>query len=81
MMISRADHEKYVESATIIYFQLVKELVKWEKCQKKMIEGTTKREPKNDVYHSAIILEVMFQKWFPLERTKPHEKKKHAEQP
>jgi hypothetical protein len=34
MMISRADHEKYVESTTIMHFQLVKELVKWEKCQK-----------------------------------------------
>jgi hypothetical protein len=80
-MISRADHEKYVESAAIMYSQLVKELVKWEKCQKKNDEGTTKRKPKKDVYHSAIVLEVMFQKWFPLEKTKPHEKKKHVEQP
>jgi hypothetical protein len=34
--------------------------MKWEKCQKNMIEGTTKRKPKNDVCHSAIILKVMF---------------------
>jgi hypothetical protein len=32
-----------------------------------MIEGTTKRGPKKDVCHSVIILEVMFEKWFPLE--------------
>jgi hypothetical protein len=36
-----------------------------------MIEGTTKREPKNDVCHFAIVLKVMFLKWFPLEGTKP----------
>jgi hypothetical protein len=34
---------------------------------KNMIEGTTKREPKKDVRHSAIVLEVLFQTWFPLE--------------
>jgi len=39
-----------------------------------MIEGTTIREPKNDVCYFAIILEVLFQKWFPLEGIKPHEK-------
>ncbi len=54
-----------------MYFQLVKELIKWEKCQQNMITGTTKREPKKDVCHSAIILKVLFQKWFPLEGTKP----------
>jgi hypothetical protein len=32
-----------------------------------MIEGTTKTRPKKDVCHYVIILEVMFQKWFPLE--------------
>jgi hypothetical protein len=37
------------------------------KCQKNMIEGITKREPKKDVCHSAIVQKVMFQKWFPLE--------------
>jgi len=35
-----------------------------------MIKGTTKREPKKDVCHSSIVLEVMFQKWFPLEGAK-----------
>ncbi len=38
-----------------------------------MIEGTTKKEPKNDVCHSAIILEVLFQKWFPLEGVESQE--------
>jgi hypothetical protein len=56
-----------VNWATIMYSQLVKELIKWEKCQKNMIEEITKREPKNDVCHSTIVLEVLFQKWFPLE--------------
>jgi hypothetical protein len=43
-----------------------------------MIEGITKREPKKDVCHFAVVLEVMFHKWFPLEGIEPHEKKKHA---
>ncbi len=29
-----------------MYCQLVKELIRWEKCQKNMIEGIAKREPK-----------------------------------
>jgi hypothetical protein len=46
MMISRADHGESVNWAIIMYFQLVKELIRWERCQKNMIEGTTKRKPK-----------------------------------
>jgi hypothetical protein len=46
-----------------------------------MIEGTTKREQKKDVCHFAIVLEVMFQKWFPLKGAKSHEKKKQTKQP
>ncbi len=63
MMISKAHHGKSVNWATIMYSQLVKELIKWEKCQKNMIEGITKREPKKDVCHSTILFEVLFQKW------------------
>jgi hypothetical protein len=81
MMIFRAHHGKFVDWAVIMYSQLVKELIKWEKCQKNMIEGTSKKEPKKDVCHFAIVLEVLFQKWFPLERAKSQEKKKHAKQP
>jgi hypothetical protein len=47
--------------------QLVKELIRWEKCKNIIIERTTKSEPKKDVCHSAIVLEIIFQKWFPLE--------------
>jgi hypothetical protein len=47
-------------------FQLVKELTRWEKCQKNMIKGIAKKEPKKDVCHFAIMLEIIFQKWFPL---------------
>jgi hypothetical protein len=55
-----------------MYSQLIEELIRWEKCQKNMIEGTTKlREPKKDVCHFSIVLEVMSQKWFPLEGAKP----------
>jgi hypothetical protein len=43
-----------------------------------MIEGITKRKPKNDVSHFAIVLEVIFQKWFPLEGPESLERKKHA---
>ncbi len=32
MMIFRAYHGKYVNWVVIMYFQLVKELIKWEKC-------------------------------------------------
>jgi hypothetical protein len=46
-----------------------------------MIEGTTKREQKKDICHSAIIVEVLFQKWFPLEGAGSHEKKKQVKQP
>jgi hypothetical protein len=49
-----------------MYSQLVKKLIRWEKCQKNMIEGRTKREAKKDVYHYAIVLDIIFQKWFPL---------------
>jgi hypothetical protein len=43
-----------------------------------MIEGTTKREFFKNVCHFAIVLEILFQKWFPLEGTKPQEKKKQT---
>jgi hypothetical protein len=76
MMISKEDHGKFVNWAAIMYFQLVKKLIIWEKCQKNMIEGITKKKLKNDVCHSIIVLEVLFQKWFPLEGTKPQKKKK-----
>jgi hypothetical protein len=46
-----------------------------------MIEGISKRKPKKDVCHFAIVLEVLFQKWFPLEGGESQKKKKHAEQP
>jgi hypothetical protein len=64
-----------------MYFQLVKELINKEKCQKNMIVRKAKREPKKNVYHFTIVLEVLFQKWFPLEGVESHEKKKHVEQP
>ncbi len=64
-----------------MYFQLVKELIIWEKCQKNMIEGIAKRKPKKDVCHSIIVLEVLFQKWFPIQGAEPQEKKKQTKQP
>jgi hypothetical protein len=70
MMISRADNGKFVSWVIIMYFQLVKELIKWEKCQKNIIEGTTKRELKKDVCHFAIVLEILFLKWFALKGAK-----------
>jgi hypothetical protein len=45
-----------------VYSQLVKKLIRWDKCLKNMIGGTTKREPKKDVCHSAIVLKVLFHK-------------------
>jgi hypothetical protein len=60
MMISRANHGDSNNWAAIMYFQLVKKLIKWEKCQKNMIEGTAKREPQKDVCHSTIVLKVLF---------------------
>jgi hypothetical protein len=41
-----------------------------------MIKGTTKRKPKNGVCHYTIVLEVLFQKWFPLEGEESQERKK-----
>ncbi len=46
MMISRANHGDSNNWAAIMYFQLVKKLIKWEKCQKNMNEGTSKGNPK-----------------------------------
>jgi hypothetical protein len=43
-----------------------------------MIEGLTKKEQKKDVCHSIIVLEVLFQKWFPLEGVESHERKKQV---
>jgi hypothetical protein len=60
MMISRVDNGEFVNWAPIVYSQLVEELIRWDKCQKNMIEGITERKPKNDVCHSTIVLEVMF---------------------
>jgi len=65
-MISRIDHENFVNWVAIMYFQIVKELIRWLKCQKNMIKRTTKREPRKVVCHYAIVLEILFQKWFPL---------------
>jgi hypothetical protein len=44
-----------------------------------MIEGIAKREPKKDVCHFAIVLEVLFQKWFLIKGAKPQQKKKQSE--
>jgi hypothetical protein len=41
-----------------------------------MIEGIAKIEPKKDVCHYVIVLEVLFQKWFLVKGAKPQEKKK-----
>jgi hypothetical protein len=43
-----------------MYFHLVKELIKWDKCYKNMIEGISKREPKKDVCYSTIVLIILF---------------------
>ncbi len=81
MMISKVDNGESMNWATIMYSQLVKKLIRWEKCQNNMIEGTTKKESKKDVCHFTIILEVLFQKWFSSKGAKPQEKKNQSEQP
>jgi hypothetical protein len=35
MMISRINHGESINWAAIMYFQLVKKFIRWEKCQKK----------------------------------------------
>ncbi len=81
MMISKANNGKSVNWDAVMYFRLVKELIRWDKCQKNMIEGIAKREPKKDVCHFAIVVEVLFQKQFLVKGAKPQEKKKQSEQP
>ncbi len=44
-----------------------------------MIEEIAERKPKKDVCHFAIVLKVIFQKWFPLVGAESHEKKKQAQ--
>ncbi len=39
------------------------------------------KKPKRVVCHFAIVLEVLFHKWFPVQRAKPQEKKKQTKQP
>ncbi len=56
LMISRVNHGELVNWVVIMYYQLVKELIRWDKCQKNMIEGIARRKPKKDVYHFAIVL-------------------------
>jgi hypothetical protein len=58
MMISRVNHGKFVNWVAIMYFQLVKGLIRWENFFKNMMEGTIKREPKKDVCHFDVIIEV-----------------------
>jgi hypothetical protein len=70
MMISIVNHGEFINWAIIKHSELVKELIRWEFFWKNMIKGTTKREPKKDLCHSTIILKVMFQKWFPLKRSR-----------
>ncbi len=76
MIIVKANHGKFVNWDVIMFSQLVKKLIKWEKCQKNMIEGMAKREPKQDVCHFAIMLEIIFLKWFPPIGAQPQEEKK-----
>ncbi len=66
IMISKGNHGESINWVVIMYFQLLQELIKRDKCHKNMIKGTTKKEPKNDVCHFAIVIKVIFQKWFPL---------------
>jgi hypothetical protein len=49
------------------------QLVKWEKCQKK---GTTKRKPKKDVCHFAIVLKNFVSEVVSIKGVKSQEKKK-----
>ncbi len=56
MMISRLDHGKFVNWVIIMYSQLVKELIKWEKCQKNLIGGIAKKRTEKGCmpfYHSV----------------------------
>ncbi len=64
MMMSKVYHGKSINWVAIMFSQLVKELIKQEKCQKNMIEGIAKRELKKDVCHSARVLEVNFKRGF-----------------
>jgi hypothetical protein len=64
MMIFRVDHGESVNWVAIMYFQLVKELIRWDKCQKNMIKGTTKKRSKKKkmpFYHNprSFISEVV----------------------
>ncbi len=64
-----------------MYTQLVRDLIRWDKRHTNMIKGTTKRKPKKDGCHFAVVLEVLFYKWFSLKGAKSQDKNKHAKQP
>jgi hypothetical protein len=72
---------KSMNWVAFMYSLLVKELIRSDKCQKNMIEGIAKREPKKDVCHFVIVLKVLFQNWFLVKGVEPQEKKKQNEHP
>jgi hypothetical protein len=45
-MISRVDHGESVNWVAIMYYQLIKELIKWEKHKKKYDRGNNQKRTK-----------------------------------
>jgi hypothetical protein len=56
---------KYVDWANIMFKQLQKEWIRWTTSHTKMLKGIIKVDPKKDVCHFALVIEVLMQHLFP----------------
>jgi hypothetical protein len=55
---------KYVGWTKRMFKQLQKELIRWTTSHTKMLRGTIKVDPKKDVCHFAVVIEVLMQHLF-----------------
>jgi hypothetical protein len=54
-----------VDSIVTLFKQLIRELMRWTTSQTKMLMGIIKVDPKKDVYHSTLTIEILMQHFFP----------------
>jgi hypothetical protein len=53
---------------SIVLTQLLVKLIRWTKCQKKATTNLVPNRTKVDNCYSGPILDVLFEKWFPLSK-------------
>jgi hypothetical protein len=63
-----------VDSIVTLFNQLLRELMRWTTSQTKMLMGIIKVDPKKNVYHSTLIIEILMQHFFPKTNNKYSQK-------